>query len=45
MHSAAIMVEGIVVVSCGVGIYGAAIMFEGEVLEWRLRIVVDGIVD
>ena len=45
MLSAAIMVEGMVVVSCGVGMYGAVMMFEGEVLGWRFKIVVDGIAD
>ena len=39
------MFEGIVEVSCGMGINDAAIMFDGEGLRWRFGIVVDEIVD
>ena len=45
MHGAAIMFEGMGAVVCGVGIYGAAIICEGEVFGWRFRIVVDGLAD
>ena len=33
------MFEGMVVASCGEGIEGAAIMFEGGGLGWQFRIV------
>ena len=45
MHCAAVMFEGIVEVSCGVGINDATIMFEEEGLRWRFGIVVDEIID
>ena len=45
MHCAAVMFEGIVEVSCGVGINDATIMFKGEGLRWRFGLVVDEIVD